>query len=133
MPYSFIAQNKGAKILLQSDREDYGKTDNPTYVLDNVVQSPPGTFGLLGIEKMHFQQPVLFTSAYLNTTMNFHTPSSMNAADILPANQIIAQSQPLVSTDFTLTFTSDGIPYHITLADIRYDGSGGLSSVHYEH
>ena len=69
----------------------------------------------MGIEKMYFQQPPLFPSAYLNTTMNIaYTPFSTNAADVLPANLIIAQAQPLVSTDFTSTFTFDGIPYPTT-------------------
>ena len=113
-------------ILLLLDREDDGTTDNPTNMWSNGVQSPPGTFGFMGIEKMYFQQPALFPPAYLNTTMSItDKPFSTNAADVLPANLIISQPQPLVSMDFTSTFTFDSIPYPITLADIGYNGSGG--------
>ena len=55
-----------------------------------------------------------------------YTPFSTNAADVLTANLIIGQTQPLVSTDFTSTFTFVGIPYPTTLADIGYDGDGGV-------
>ena len=112
--------------MLQSDRQDYGKIENPTYMLDSVIQSPPGTFGFMGIEKMYFQQPVLFPSAYLNTSMTItYSLFSTNASDILPANMMIASNPVLVSTDFSSTFTFDGIPYPVTLADIGFDGSGG--------
>ena len=69
MSYSFNAQSKGVKILLQLDREDYGTYDNPTYMMNGVIQCPPGTFGCMGVETMYFQQPSLFPSAYLNTTL----------------------------------------------------------------
>ena len=110
-------------------------------MLGNMKQSLLGTFGFMGIEEMCFRQTVLFLSAYFNTTMNItYTPVLRNAGDILQANLILAQLQPLVSTDFTSTFTFDSIPYPITLTDIGYDGSGGsvLASyldclfIHYE-
>ena len=128
MSYSFNAQSKGAKILLQSDREDYGTPNNPTYMLGNVVKCPPGTFGYMGIEKMYFQQPPLFPSAHLNTTMTIsYSPFSTNTANSAQASLYLMQSATsIVSTDFTSTFYFDNIPYPVTLADIGYDGSGGV-------
>ena len=35
------------------------------------------------------------------------------------------QTTVMVSSDFTLTFTLNGVPYAITLANIGYVGSGG--------
>ena len=73
-------------ICCQSNREDYRTVDNRTNMLGNVVKSPSGTFGFVGIEKIYFQQP-----AHLNTIMTTtYTPFLTNAADILPANLIIA-------------------------------------------
>ena len=128
MSYSFNAQSKGAKILLQSDREDYGTVDNPTYMLGDVVKCPPGTFGFMGIEKLYFQQPPLFPSAYLNTIMTItYTPFSTNAADTPPQVFYLGQTVNFAATDFTSTFTFDGIPYPVTLANIGYDGTGGVT------
>ena len=57
----FQCTEQGGKDPAKSDREDYGTTDNSTYMLDNVVQSPPGTN---------------------STTMNItYTPFSTNAAE----------------------------------------------------
>ena len=128
MSYSFNAQSKGAKILLQSDREDYGTPNNPTYMLGNVVKCPTGTFGYMGIEKMYFQQPPLFPSAHLNTTMTIsYSPFLTNTANSVQASLYLMQSATsIVSTDFTSTFYFDNIPYPATLADIGYDGSGGV-------
>ena len=128
MSYSFNAQSKGVKILLQSDREDYGTSDNPTYMLDNVLQCPPGTFGFMGVEKMYFQQPMLFPSLYLNTTMSItYSPFSTNSADVAPASLTTSQTQAFVSTDFTSTFTFDDIPYPVVLADM---GMMGVLDMH---
>ena len=127
MSYSFNAQSKGAKILLQSDREDYGTADNPTYMLGNVVKCPPGTFGFMGIEKLYFQQPPLFPSEYLNTTMSItYTPFSTNAANGATTFVYLGANVSLQSTDFSSTFTFDNIPYPVTLANIGYNGSGGV-------
>ena len=81
-------------------------------MLGNVVQSPMGTFGLMSIEKMYFQQPILFPSAYLNNTMNItYTPFSTNAVDVSPANLSIGHTSPLVLRYFTSTLTFGTIPY----------------------
>ena len=69
MSSSFNAQSKGTKILVQSDREDYGTYDNPTHMMNCVTQCPPGTFGYMGVEKMYFQQPAIFLSIYMNMTL----------------------------------------------------------------
>ena len=128
MSYSFNAQSKGAKILLQSDREDYGTADNPTYMLGNVVKCPTGTFGYMGIEKMYFQQPPLFPSEYLNTTLTIsYSPFSTNAANGPSTTLYILQpATTIAATDFSCTFTFDAIPYPVNLMNIGYDGSGGV-------
>ena len=115
MSYSFNAQSKGAKILLQSDREDYGTADNPTYMLGNVVKCPPGTCRFMGIEKLYFQQPPFFP---LSIT---YTPFSTNAANGATTFVYLGANVSLQSTDFSSTFTFDNIPYPVTLANIGYD------------
>ena len=77
---------------------------------------------------MYFQQPPLFPAMYLNTSMKItYSPFATNASDVAGGSLIVAQSATsIVSTDFTSTFTFDSIPYSITLADIGYDGRGGL-------
>ena len=37
--------------------------ENLNYMLDNEVQCPPGMFGFMRIEKMYFQQPVIFPAS----------------------------------------------------------------------
>ena len=121
MLYSFNAQSKGVKIFLQSGREDYGTTDNPTYMMNGVIQCPPGTYGYMGIEKMYFEQPALFPGLYLNTNMSIqYTPFAGDT--IVP---VTSQTAPITLSMFTETFTFNGIGYPTVLADIGYDGSGG--------
>ena len=65
-----LSQSKGTtKLLLQSTRQDYGPNDTPTFLLNEVVQAPPSSFGLLGLEKIYWRQPSVFPSVYLNTTL----------------------------------------------------------------
>ena len=66
-----LSQSKGTtKLLLQSGRQDYGPIDNPSFVLNEVIQAPPFSFGLIGLEKMYWRQPAVFPSFYLNVTLS---------------------------------------------------------------
>jgi len=111
-----LSQSKGTtKLLLQSGRQDYGTNDNPTYVLNEVVQAPPFSFGLIGVEKMYWRQPPLFPSDYLNCTLT-STPLTGTS---------ISQTCSLTNTSFVQNVTMNGVTVPMSLGDSYYDGSGG--------
>ena len=111
-----LSQTKGTtKILLQSGRQDYGTTDNPSFVLNEVVQAPPFSFGLIGLEKMYWRQPYVFPTQYLNLTLTSQTLSGTNTPG----------SMTLTATDFIRSVTLNNTTQTTNLADMYYDGSGG--------
>ena len=111
-----LNQSKGTtKLLLQSGRQDYGTNDNPTFVLNEVVQAPPFSFGLIGVEKMYWRQPPLFPSAYMTCTMT----------SIPLTGTSVAQTLTPTAASFTQSVTMNGVTMLMNLADTYYDGSGG--------
>ena len=94
--------------------------------MNGVIKCPPGTFGCMGVEKMHFQQPALFPSAYLNTTLKVtETPFPDNVPDTGMVFLTYSQTASLTASSFQSNFVFNGISYPVALANIRYDGSGG--------
>ena len=111
-----LSQSKGTtKLLLQSGRQDYEPNDNPTFVLNEVVQAPPFPFGLIGVEKMYWRQPPLFPSAYMTCTMT----------SIPLTGTSVAQTLTPTAASFTQSVTMNGVTMLMNLADTYYDGSGG--------
>ena len=111
-----LSQSKGTtKLLLQSGRQDYGTIDNPTFVLNEVVQAPPFSFGLIGVEKMYWRHPPVFPTTYLNCTLTSLALSGV----------AISQSLTLQPSNFIQNVTMNGVTIQMNLADIYYDGSGG--------
>ena len=109
-----LSQSKGTtKLLLQSGRQDYGTNDNPTFVLNEVVQAPPFSFGLIGVEKMYWRQPPLFPSAYMTCTMT----------SIPLTGTSVAQTLTPTAASFTQSVTMNGVTMLMNLADTYYDGS----------
>ena len=111
-----LSQSKGTtKLLLQSTRQDYGPNNTPTFLLNEVVQAPPSSFGLLGLEKIYWRQPSVFPSVYLNTTLT----------STLLSGTAALSSLTLSAANFVQTVTMNGTTQIVNLADIYYDGSGG--------
>ena len=113
--YSLNHSKGTTKLLLESDRQDYGTTDNPTFVLNEVVQAPPFSFGLIGIEKIYWKQPPVFPYDYLNCTL-----TSLALTGIA-----ISQTLTLTPANFIQNVTMNGTTVQTNLTDIFYDGSGG--------
>ena len=111
-----LSQSKGTtKLLLQSGRQDYGTNDNPTFVLNEVVQAPPFSFGLIGVEKIYWRQPPLFPSTYLTYTLT----------SIPLTGTSVSQTTTPTPASFSQLITMNGVSMLMNLADSYYDGSGG--------
>ena len=94
--------------------------------MNGVIQCPPGTFGYMGVEKMYFQQPSLFPSIYMNTTLKVtESPFLENVLDTGTSFLTYNQTSALTASSFQSNFVFNGIIYPVALADIGYDGSGG--------
>ena len=106
--YSLNHSKGTTKLLLESDRQDYGTTDNPTFVLNEVVQAPPFSFGLIGIEKIHWKQPPVFPYDYLNCTL-----TSLALTGIA-----ISQTLMLTPANFIQNVTVNGTTVQMNLTDI---------------
>ena len=80
----------------------------------------------MDVENMYFQQPAMFPSLYMNTTLKvIETPFPDNVPDacivFLTYNQLAART----ASSFQSNFVLNGINYPVAFADIGYDGSGG--------
>ena len=118
--HQWTVSEQGAKILFQSTKEYYRTTENPSYILGYVVQSPPGTFGFMGIEEMHFQPTVLIPSAYFNTTLKItRKPYSPNTLDVSLANIQIGQTTSIASTKFTSNIHVHWWELHFNIPKLR--------------
>ena len=112
-----LSQSKGTtKLLLQSGRQDYGTNNDCTFVLNEIVQAPPFSFGLIGVEKMYWRHPSVFPSDYLQATLTLTPLSGVSTA---------ATTASITSTNFTQSVTMNGVTNLTNLSDCYYDGSGG--------
>ena len=113
-----LTQSKGmTKLLLQSDRQDYGMTDAPNFTLNEVLQAPPQSFGLIGLVKVYWRQPSVFPSSYLKTTLYSKVLTGTSAGT--------GSSTTLTAANFVQSLTSNGVTQTTTLAEVSYDDSGG--------
>ena len=113
-----LTQSKGTtKLLLQSDRQDYGTTDAPTFTLNEVLETPPPSFGLMGLEKVYWRQPSVFPSSHLRTTLY--------STGLTGTSTGTGSSTTLIAGKFVPSVTFNGMTQTKSLVDVSYGGSGG--------
>ena len=102
--YALNTSKGSSKLLLKSGWQDYGTSNNPTFIISDVLKAPPESYGLIGLEKMLWKQPYYLPADFCKVT------GACSTVNINPAS----------NTTYSNTYTSSTFSSNASLAGVSY-------------